>query len=268
MLGKTSHSSWQELLAQPEPGAHVVQLYDSDDFLAHAVGHYVAEGLHAGDAVMLSGTPAHWVLIRDHLAGLGLDVDGALRTGQLTAVDIERALPEVLDGDTVREAHFRSLVQAKFDRARHAGFRRLRWWGEMTGVLHAQGNPRPAWRLEELGDELARANGGSVLCSFRANRFDPAGYDDDLKELCRLHTHFVPAPDYVGHRMAVNRALAEVVGALDGPLLQSLIDWKGVSCDMPSSQAVLFWIRDTMPERLADVLRRALHYEQEAEARA
>ena len=81
-----------------------------------------------------------------------------------------------------------------------------------------------------------------------------------LRHVCAAHSHVIPAQDYVRHRMAVNRAIAEVVGEIRGPMLQSLVSWRGLSCNVPSSQAVLFWLRDTMPEHLGAVLERARAY--------
>jgi hypothetical protein len=72
----------------------------------------------------------------------------------------------------------------------------------------------------------------------------------------------------VRHRLAVNRAIAEVVGEIKGPLLQSLLSWKGLTCELPSSQALLFWIRESMPERLQDVLARARAYQLHGPAEA
>jgi hypothetical protein len=67
----------------------------------------------------------------------------------------------------------------------------------------------------------------------------------------------------VRHRLAVNRAIAEVVGDIKGPLLQSLLSWKGLACDLPSSQALLFWVRDALPEHFQDILSRARTYQLE-----
>lgn len=108
---------------------------------------------------------------------------------------------------------------------------------------------------------LPRSTGPSCCAHSCANRFDPAGYEGLLKDLCSRHSHFIPAEDYVRHRLAVNRAIAEVVGEIKGPLLQSLLSWKGLTCELPSSQAILFWIRDTLPEHFRDVLSRARAYQ-------
>ena len=101
----------------------------------------------------------------------------------------------------------------------------------------------------------------TVLCSFLYDKFDSEGYDGILRDMCGKHSHAIPAEDYVRHRLAVNRAVHEVIGEIKGALLQSLLSWKGLPCDLPSSQALLFWIRDTMPERLDEILSRAKSYQ-------
>jgi hypothetical protein len=133
----------------------------------------------------------------------------------------------------------------------------------MTNVLYQQGEQRAAVALEDLGSAAAAKHGATVFCSFLCDRFDAAGYDGVLKDMCCKHTHVIPAEDYVRHRLAVNRAIAEVVGEIRGPLLQSLLSWKGLACELPSSQAILFWIRDSMPERFHEVLQRVKAYQHE-----
>ena len=137
----------------------------------------------------------------------------------------------------------------------------MRWWGEIASTLHHRSDREAGLLAEKLGDAAAKKYGATVFCSFLCDKFDPQRYDDTLKELCGVHSHVIPADDYVQHRLAVNRAIAEVVGDIKGPLLQSLASWKGIGCDVPSSQALLFWLRETMPERFEDVLARARHYQ-------
>jgi hypothetical protein len=79
--------------------------------------------------------------------------------------------------------------------------------------------------------------------------------------MCATHSHLIPADDYVQHRVAVNRAIAEVVGEIRGTLLQSLWSWQGPQCHLPSSQALLFWLRETLPEQFEAVLARARAYQ-------
>jgi hypothetical protein len=81
--GTLRHASWQELLATPAPGSHILQIYDSDDFLAAGVALFTAEGLRQGDAVRLTGTQAHLRGVRRQLDAQGVDAPAAERSGQL-----------------------------------------------------------------------------------------------------------------------------------------------------------------------------------------
>jgi hypothetical protein len=133
----------------------------------------------------------------------------------------------------------------------------------MSNVMHQHGDTRGALLAEDLADAAAKKHGIGILCSYLCDRFEPLGYDGLLPDLCRRHSHAIPAEDYVRHRLAVNRAVAEVLGDIRGPLLQSLLSWQGLACDLPSSQALLFWIREALPERFCEVLMRAKAYQVE-----
>ena len=241
----TPHSSWRELLVSPARPAHIVQLYDRDEFLAAGVAFFAAEGLRRGEAVLLTGTQAHLRGIQRALAALDVDPDAVMRDGRLRISDVHQAVA----GD--------ALESARGD----GRFTGVRWWGEMSNVLQQQGKRRAAMAAEGLGDAAAKKYGIALFCSFLCDKFDPRGYDGILRDVCGAHSHVIPAEDYVRHRLAVNRAIAEVVGDLKGSLLQSLRSWNGFACDMPSSQAMLFWVRDAMPEHFDAVLSRTKAYE-------
>jgi hypothetical protein len=252
-----SHSSWQELLVAPGASSHVVQLYDNETFLAAAASLFVAEGLARGEAAILNGTAGHVAAIRAALRSRDVDVDAALGRGQLSVVPIPAAIGEVIRGVASEAERFERASGGAVARA--AGderYRGLRWWGETANFLYQHGDEQGALAAEDLGNFAARAYGAQLLCSFLCDRFDPQAYHGILCEMCTRHTHLIPARDYVRHRLAVNRAIADVVGDIRGPLLQSLLSWKPLGCEVPSSQAVLFWLRDTLPERFPDVLAR------------
>jgi hypothetical protein len=249
--GLRRHASWQELLAAPAPCSHILQIYDSDEFLAAGVGVFAAEGLRAGEAVLLTGTSEHLAAVRRKLAARGVDAEAAERQGQLMLGDVVQALEHGIPDET--------LSKMRADER----FTGLRWWGEMTSTLIQRGETRAGLAAEDLGNAAAEKHGIAVFCSHMCDRFDPAGYDVLLPQLCCKHSHVIPAEDYVEHRLAVNRAIAEVIGEIKGPMLQSLLSWKGLSCELPSSQMLLFWVRDAMPERFRDVLSRAKAYQLE-----
>jgi hypothetical protein len=256
------NSSWQSVLASPPRASHILQIYDSDDFLAAAVARFAAAGLQAEEAVLLTGTKDHLGRIEGALRAAGVDAAGAGRNGQLMTSDVHESLVHVVPNGRLEPARFEEVASGALDQAlSDTRFTGVRWWGEMTSTLHHAGNPEAGLQAEKLGDAAARQYGATVFCSFLCDKFDAQGYDDVLQNLCCLHSHVIPAEDYVQHRLAVNRAIADVLGDIRGTLLQSLTSWKGLACDLPSSQALLFWVRETLPEHFDAVLERARTYD-------
>jgi hypothetical protein len=96
------------------------------------------------------------------------------------------------------------------------------------------------------------------------DKYDPKIYDEAFGNVCSTHSHVIPADDYARHRVTVNRAVAEVIGEIKGPLLQSLVSWKDAPSLMPSSQALLLWVRAHLPRQFDSVLARARELEQQA----
>lgn len=253
------HASWQDLLGSPQHPAHIVQIYESDDFLAAGVALFAAEGLRRGEAVLLTGTPAHLRSVRDGLRAHGIDAGEAAAGSQLTLFDVHEAIDTIVRGGAVDAGRFDRAVGKALASAA-ASYPHVRWWGEISNVLQQRGDTRAALECEHLGNAAMRRHGVTLFCSYHADKFDPDGYEALLPALCKAHSHVIPTEDYVRHRLAVNRAIQEVVGEIRGPLLQSLLSWRGVACDLPTSQALLFWLREALPERFREVLSRAKAY--------
>jgi hypothetical protein len=259
---RSGHASWRELLASPAPSTHILQVYDSEDFLATAVAFFAAEGLRRGEAVRLTGTPAHLYGIRRALLANGFDADGVTRDGRLQVSDVHQDVAAVMSGNMPNPVRFQAVAGDALEKARaDSRFTGVRWWGEMSNVLHQQGNVRAAMAAEGLGDAAAKKHGISLFCSFLYDKFDARGYEGILKDVCGAHTHVIPADDYARYRLAVTCAVADVAGGISDSLRQSFASWKGLPCDLPSSQAILFWARETMPQHFDTVLARAKAYQ-------
>jgi hypothetical protein len=255
-------TSWRQLLAEPGEDGHIVQLYQDENFYGEAISHFAAEGLVRGESIILVATRPHWENISCRLEGKGFGTAELIRRGQLTLLDADDTLPIFMAGNHPEGNIFKPLAKQTIAKARAGGrFPRVRWWGEMVNVLHLNGNPRGSHRLEELFDEVAHEESIAIFCSFLMDKFDPRIYDEAFGNVCRTHSHVIPADDYVQHRMIVNRAIAEIVGELRAPQLQSLKSWQASPSLMPSSQALLLWVREKMPEHFEQVLARARQLE-------
>jgi hypothetical protein len=258
-------ASWRKLLAEPGENGHIVQLYQDDDFYGEAISHFAAEGLARGESIILVATKPHWQNISGRLRGKGLDLDGLFRQGQLTLLDADDTLPKFMAGQLPDGGIFKPLAKQTIAKARAGGkYPRVRWWGEMVNVLYVNGNPRGSTRLEEFFDEVAHEENIAIFCSFLMDKFDPKIYDEAFGNVCRTHSHVVPVDDYAHHRLTVNRAVAEVIGEIKGPLLQSLVSWKSTAPSlMPTSQALLLWVKEHLPQSFEPVLARARELERE-----
>ena len=55
-----TNTSWQDVLAQPEAGNHIVQVCQNEAFLVDAVTHFIGAGLQNDDAsIVVIATPVH-----------------------------------------------------------------------------------------------------------------------------------------------------------------------------------------------------------------
>jgi signal transduction histidine kinase len=76
------------------------------------------------------------------------------------------------------------------------GGRRVRVFGEMVGLLAAEGNHAAAIRLEELWNDLQTRYTFSLFCGYPIAVFDNEALGDALNGVCGEHSRVVPAESY------------------------------------------------------------------------
>ena len=97
--------AWDQLVADPSPRDHIVQLYQEQAFLNRAVCRFVGAGLAKGEGIILVSTGPHWTGFRTRLEAEGMSVQAAQKRGQLTVVDADELLPRFM-----RNADRKSVV--------------------------------------------------------------------------------------------------------------------------------------------------------------
>jgi hypothetical protein len=255
-------SDWKQLLADPGPDGHIVQLYQDADFYSEAISHFTAEGLVRGESIILVATGPNWVNISARLENKGFHIPELFDRGQLTLLEAEETLPKFMTGGLPDGKIFKPLARETIQGARQGGrFPAVRWWGEMVNVLYVEGNGKGSTKLEEYFDEVAHEETIAIFCSFLMDKYDPEIYNEAFTNVCCTHSNVIPTNDYESHREAINRAVAEVLGPIEGRLLRLLTSWSRDASGMPSSQAMLLWIKDTMPSHFREVLQRAKAYD-------
>ncbi|HEY3815202.1 MAG TPA: MEDS domain-containing protein [Caulobacteraceae bacterium] len=258
-------TEWKQLLADPGPDGHIVQLYQDPDFYGEAISYFAAEGFARGDSIILVATDENWRNISGRLVSKGFDVPELFDRGQLTLLNATETLPKFMSGGMPDGGIFKPLARETIQRAKCGGkYPTVRWWGEMVNVLYEDGNGSASHRLEEYFDQVAHEETIAIFCSFLMDKYDPRIYDDAFANVCQTHGNVIPTHDYASHRAAINQAVAEVVGPLHGPLLRSLMAWSSEAPGVPPSQAILLWIKDAMPHVFEDVLSRARAHDKSA----
>jgi hypothetical protein len=189
-------SSWSELIDRAAPEEHLVQLYGSDDqLLTRNVSRYLAEGLRAGDGLVLIATPHHADAILRQLTIGGDDPAAAARDGRLVALDAGDTLASFLVGGKPDRALFRDIVGAVLDRVRQQSRTgHVRAFGEMVGLLWVAGDRPAALRLEAHWNELLRGSACSLFCAYPIDVFQGDEWSSDLEAVLGAHTHMSVGP--------------------------------------------------------------------------
>lgn len=170
------------------PSPHAVQFYGNESNLYATVATYLGEGFIQGQPAIVIATAPHTRGILRELAIRKIDVDGALRVGDLILLDAEETLARfMLNGvpDSLLFArHAGGVVeQALGGRTRTP----LRAYGEMVDLLWREGRADAAIRLEILWNELATTRPFSLLCGYSMGNFYKQ--TRQFQEICAQHTH-------------------------------------------------------------------------------
>ncbi len=185
----------------PESGRqaaeHIVQFYETDDFLLDAVSGFIRAGLDAGDACIVLATPAHRALLEDRLRASGLALATAKRRKEYIALDAGETLARFMVDGWPSPERFIEVVSSLISRAAQDG-RRVRVFGEMVALLVTEGNPAAAVRLEALWNDLRRRTPPFALfCAYTMHSLAGDTYRTLFTEICRQHTHVIPTERYL-----------------------------------------------------------------------
>ena len=139
---------WDQVVAEPSAGDHIVQLYQDREFLNRAVCRYARAGLANEEGIILFATDAHWSAFRPRLEAEGVDVHAAQERGQLTVGDADEFLPRLMRGALPDPPVFRRVFADVVAQARAGGrYQKVRAWGEMVNVLWERGDVAASMNL-------------------------------------------------------------------------------------------------------------------------
>ncbi len=165
---------------------HSVAFWHTEENLAECLVPYVANGLAAGEAVLVAATPAHHVLLEDGLNALGIDTAAAQESGQYLPLDADRLhtdLPTLAHIDLDR---FDSLIGTSVERI-HRRWRGFRVFGEIVDLYWRRRDDHLALELEGCWSELRSRIPFPLLCAYELAPGENAG------SICDCHDTVVSA---------------------------------------------------------------------------
>jgi hypothetical protein len=254
--------SWGDFLKGAGTHSHGVQVYEDAADLADSVASYVVAGFERDQPAVLVATPEHVSLFAERLSVRGWGLEDAESAGLLVVADAEETLAEILGPGKLDRGRFENVVDGMLDRVRQdPDARPARVFGEVVDLLCRRGQADTADALERLWNKLAVARRFSLLCGYRLDVFDSRTQAQTLPDICREHSHVLPARNYPRFARAVDSALREVLGPNHAATVYVLVSREVGHDQVPLAQSILMWVSENMPTQSSQILASArAHY--------
>jgi PAS domain S-box-containing protein len=176
---------------------HLVQFYETDDFLLDALVGYVLSGLEAGEVCLVLATAAHREGLEARLESAGVDLAAVRREGTYRWLDASTTLARLLREGWPDPERFAQVVGRQVLRALKRG-RHVRIFGEMVALLWAEGNRAAAVRLEELWNQFQRRAPApfTLFCGYALADCAEAACAEPFAAICQQHSQVFPGESY------------------------------------------------------------------------
>jgi hypothetical protein len=169
---------------------HAVQIYRDDTAFLESLAGFVGSGLRAGEGVVIVATAPHLHEIEKRLRGTWVDLDRARWEDRYIPVLASETLAKFLV-DGMPDWHlFHETVQPLVLRARRDG-RKMRAFGEMVGLLWADGMKDAALRLERYWDRIQEEEKFPLFCAYARSQIK-GDFESDMRSICAAHNRVVP----------------------------------------------------------------------------
>jgi hypothetical protein len=184
------------LSAPQQATRHLVQFYNSDQFLFETVLRFLGSGLANGDGVIVIATASHLDGLHARLRRNSIDVVRALGTGQLTWLDAEETLSTFMVDGRVDAERFIETIGPVVARSKETCNGHVRAYGEMVDVLCRRSEHKAALELEHLWNLLVVATPLTLLCGYGARSFSEPQHTQSFRHVCEAHTCVMPTESF------------------------------------------------------------------------
>ena len=174
---------------------HLVEFYETEEFLVDTVSVFVGPALHDGDTAIVVATAAHRRAFDAALGASVVDVDAAAAAGRYLVFDAAELLARFMVAGTPDATRFFDMIGGVIERAAVGG-RRVRIYGEMVALLWDAGDVASAIALEDLWNDLAASQEFALLCAYPLRAFEGEESSAAFKRICEQHSTVIPSEGY------------------------------------------------------------------------
>ena len=173
---------------------HLLQLYESDNYLLNALAQWLVDGLGESESCVLIGSEDHRRGLEDRLTLAGVDLDEIRAQKRLIFLDASTVVSDFAVDDCVDKSRFSEILGRLIPDALGQP---IRLHSELGAVLWAEGKRPAAVRMEELLSELLPNRLSSVFCAHSIESFDSDIDDFGFSRICAAHTDVLPSENYI-----------------------------------------------------------------------
>jgi two-component system sensor histidine kinase VicK len=187
----SSNVDWSEI----QTAEHLVQFYETEDFLINSLYEFIWSGLEGGDACIVLVTPERRQRLEEQLQANGRDVSADSASGQYLPLDAGETLSQFMIDGWPDAARFADVI-GKIIRQAAQNYAHVRVFGEMIVMLWSEGHQLAAVHLEQLWNDLRRELPPFLLfCAYPMQDFAGETYSASFVEICQLHSQIIPGED-------------------------------------------------------------------------
>src|SRR6185437_15624135 len=181
----------------PHRGAdHVVQFYESDEFLADCVSEFLAAGAERGESSIIIATAEHRTAVEQRLSARGFDLAKLKNEHRYFSLDAKETMSRFMVSGKPDEKLF-NLALGRLITEATRGRRHVRAFGEMVAILCAEKKHETALEVEELWNGLSNAHSFSLLCAYPTSVFLDNPRSETITHICDAHSHVRPSESFI-----------------------------------------------------------------------
>jgi DNA-binding NarL/FixJ family response regulator len=175
---------------------HEVEFYSDDLVLIEAATTYLAASLKAGNRTVVIATEAHRQAINHRLWAQPLNWPAVTEEGLYISLDAANVLSEIMDDTGPNRGRFLSLFDPFLQPeplAARGEVRKIVAFGEMAGILCAQGKSGAALQVEKLWNEEFKPHDVHLRCTYPlTGQFEKTLY----AQICQEHDGVQTPPSW------------------------------------------------------------------------